>query len=310
MNDEQVIRGDTDARRPVVRRATVCALIMGVFAVLSAAAPVAAQEEAPKKDAFRVCADPNNLPLSTKNGEGYENKIAEVLAKDLKLPLEYTWYPQRIGFVRNTLRAWVPEERRYKCDVIMGVARGFELAETTEPYYRSTYALVYLGGRGLDGIRSAQDLLALPEEKKRELDIGVFAPSPAVDWLLKHGLIDQAVPYQIQTGDPEDYPGRIIRKDLAAGEIDLAFVWGPIAGYFARHTPNADIHIIPLSSEQGVQFDYAISMGVRHGDDEWKETLEQALARNREAIHGILAEYHVPLLNDQGKVVSEGEARE
>jgi len=217
--------------------------------------------------------------------------------------VEYTWFPQRMGFIRNTLRSWVPEERRYKCDVIIGVASGFELASTTDPYYRSTYALVYKRGRGLDQVNSAQALLTLPEEQKRALKIGVFAPSPAVDWLLKHGLIDQAVPYQIQTGDPEDYPGEIIQKDLRADQIDLAFVWGPIAGYFAKLDPAGNIVVVPLNSEPGVQFSYPISMGVRHGEGEWKKTLEQAIARNEAAIENILADYNVPIVDEKGQVV-------
>lgn len=276
--------------------------LVALLPVLGSAA-AAAKEEEPRKDAFRVCADPNNLPFSDKNREGFENKIARVLAKDLGLPVEYAWFPQRIGFVRNTLRAWVPEERRYKCDVIMGVASGFELAATTEPYYRSTYAMAYIKGRGLDNVKSVQDLAALPDDKKKSLKIGVFVPSPAVDWLLKHGMIDQVVPYQIQTGDPEDYPGNIIQKDLVAGTIDVAFAWGPIVGYFAKRAPSANIEVIALHSEPGVRFDYAISMGVRQGEPEWKETLQKAIERNQAAIHNILEQYYVPLVDRNGGIV-------
>ncbi|MFA7105636.1 MAG: substrate-binding domain-containing protein [Dysgonamonadaceae bacterium] len=288
---------------PVSRSGRLTGAMIGmILAALTATAPVAAQEEE-GKSAFRVCADPNNLPFSNQERAGFENKIAELLAKDLGLRVEYTWFPQRMGFIRNTLRSWVPEERRYKCDVIIGVASGFELASTTDPYYRSTYALVYKRGRGLDQVNSAQALLTLPEEQKRALKIGVFAPSPAVDWLLKHGLIDQAVPYQIQTGDPEDYPGEIIQKDLRADQIDLAFVWGPIAGYFAKLDPAGNIVVVPLNSEPGVQFSYPISMGVRHGEGEWKKTLEQAIARNEAAIENILADYNVPIVDEKGQVV-------
>lgn len=285
-------------------------LVVALVTLLPVFGSAAAAEEEAKKDAFRVCADPNNLPFSNKNREGFENRIADALAKDLGLPVEYAWFPQRIGFVRNTLRAWVPEERRYKCDVIMGVASGFELAATTEPYYRSTYAMAYMKGRGLDNVKSVQDLVALPDDKKKSLKIGVFAPSPAVDWLLKHGLIDQAVPYQIQTGDPEDYPGKIIQKDLVAGNIDVAFVWGPIAGYFAKQAPSANIDVIALHSEPGVRFDYAIAMGVRQGEQEWKETLQKAIERNQTAIQRILEQYYVPLVDQQGEIVHVKGAQE
>ena len=183
---------------------------------------------------LRVCEDPNNLPFSNRAGEGFENKIAELLARELGWTLEYTWFPQRMGFIRNTLRARDPGSNRFKCDLVMGVPAGFELASTTKPYYRSTYALVYVKGKGLDSVTAPEGLLKLAPEKLKSLKLGVFGQSPAADWLLKHGLFDQAVSYQPQSGDPERYPGEIIEKDLVAGKVDVAFVWGPIAGYFAK----------------------------------------------------------------------------
>ncbi len=266
-------------------------------------AKAAAEAEA-KKDAFRVCADPNDLPLSNKKQEGFENKIAELFAHDLGLPVEYTWWPQRIGFVRNTLRAWVPDKGRYKCDVIMGVVSGFELTATTKPYYHSTYEMVYIRGRGLDTIKTAQDLAALPEEKKDSLKIGAFVPSPVIDWLNRHGFSDRVVPYQIQTGDPDWYPGKIIQDDLVSGKLNVAFVWGPIAGFFAKRISSPEIAAIPMKSEPGIKFDYSISMGVRQGEKEWKNTLDQLIDRNKEKIREILANYNVPLVGGQGENVS------
>ena len=183
---------------------------------------------------LRVCGDPTNLPFSNRAGEGFENKIAELLARELGWTLEYTWFPQRMGFIRNTLRGREPNSDRFKCDLVMGVPAGFELASTTKPYYRSTYALVYVKGKGLDSVTAPEDLLSLEPAKLKSLKLGVVGQTPPSDWLLKHRLFDQVVPYQRQSGDPERYPGEIVEKDLVAGTIDVAFVWGPIAGYFAQ----------------------------------------------------------------------------
>lgn len=296
---------EKNIRKSIPIKCCYVSLIILIGVMLQVIYPVKAAAEAEvKRDAFRVCADPNDLPLSDKKQQGFENKIAELFAHDLGLPVEYAWWPQRIGFVRNTLRAWVPDKGRYKCDVIMGVVSGFELTATTIPYYHSTYAMVYVRGRGLDTIKSAQDLIALPEEKKDSLKIGAFVPSPAIDWLNRNGLSDQVVPYQIQSGDPDWYPGKIIQDDLVSGKLDIAFVWGPIAGFFAKRISSPEIVAIPMKSEPGIKFDYPISMGVRQGEKEWKDTLDQLIERNKEKIREILANYNVPLVSGQGENVS------
>jgi mxaJ protein len=253
---------------------------------------------------LRVCEDPNNLPFSNRAGEGFENKIAELLARELGWTLEYTWYPQRMGFIRNTLRARDPASQRFKCDLVMGVPAGFELASTTKPYYRSTYALVYVKGKGLDSVTTPEGLLKLAPEKLKSLKLGVFGQSPAVDWLLKHGLFGQAISYQPQSGDPERYPGEIIEKDLVAGKVDVAFVWGPIAGYFAKKAP-AELAAVPFEPSTEIQFDFRIAMGVRFGEREWKDRIERLLEANRPAIQAILAAYGVPLLDDAGRLMDK-----
>jgi len=182
---------------------------------------------------------PEQPSISNRAGEGFENKIAELLARELGWTLEYTWFPQRMGFIRNTLRGRDPDSNRFKCDLVLGVPVGFELASTTKPYYRSTYALVYAKGKGLDSVTVPEGLLRLDPAKLKSLKLGVFGQSPTADWLLKHRLFDQVVSYQPQSGDPERYPGEIIEKDLATGAIDVAFVWGPIAGYFAKSATSA-----------------------------------------------------------------------
>lgn len=282
------------AKRSALRNLALAA------AALLAAGGLGVTQTAPAqaaRDALRVCADPNNLPFSNQQREGFENKIAELIAGDMGLSTEYTWFPQRMGFIRNTLKAKTEgTDGRYKCDLVMGVSPDFEMGVATRPYYHSTYALVYVKGHGLDGVHSQQDLLNLPADQLHKLRIGTFTNSPSVDWLLRHGLIDQTRFFQIMSGDPDYYPGKLVKENLVSGDIDVAILWGPIAGYFASHEPEAPMAVIPMQNEAGIVFDFSISMGVRHGERAWKEQVEQLITRNRERIDAILASYQVPLL--------------
>lgn len=259
----------------------------------------------PQRTAFRVCADPNYLPYSSREGQGFENRLAEILAKHMGLPVEYTWFPQRMGFIRNTLRAKDPASKTYKCDIVMGVPDGFELAITTDPYYRSTYALVYLKGNGLDGVRSTQDLLDMDEARRGALRIGVSERSPGARWLAKYGLYAQMVPYIAQSGDPGEYPGEATEKDLLAGEIDAAILWGPIAGYLAKRAKDngREVVLVPMRSEPGVRFHYAISAGVRFGEKAWKNQVDALLKQDTDKIAELLKAYNVPLVDENGTVV-------
>jgi mxaJ protein len=265
-----------------------------------------AQQSQPAGDerVLRVCEDPNNLPFSNRAAEGFENKIAELFAAELGWKLEYTWFPQRMGFIRNTLRRRDPNSNRFACDLVMGVPAGFELASTTKPYYRSIYALVYVKGRGLDGVKVPEDLVRLEPAKLKSLKLGVFGQSPAADWLLKHGLFDQVVSYQPQSGDPERYPGEIIEKDLVSGKVDVGFVWGPIAGYFAKNATAGELVVVPFAPTPEIQFDFRIAMGVRFGEREWKDRIERLLEANHPRIQAILAAYGVPQLDDAGRIMS------
>lgn len=252
---------------------------------------------------LRVCADPNYLPYSDQQEAGFENRIAQMLARELGLPVEYTWFPQRMGFIRNTLRAQA-QDGRHKCDIVLGVPDGFELAITTEPYYRSTYALVYVQGRGLDDIRSGEDLLAMDDARKNKLRFGLAERNPGTVWLAKHGLLDRLlVAYASQLGDPGIRPGELEQRDLIAGRIDLTVMWGPIAGYFARHTDEVQIRVVPLLSEPGVKFDFAISAGVRFGEREWKDEVQSLLDRNAPEIEALLRDYGVPLVAEDGSLL-------
>ncbi len=276
--------------------------IFGLTAVLVAG--VALGQDAPQSSStLRVCADPDNLPLSNARGEGYENKIAEQLARDLRRRLEYTYFPQRMGFVRNTLRLKDPQTQQFKCDVIIGVPKGYELTATTRPYMRSTYALVFRHRPDFASLESADDLLKLGPERLRSLRVGVFGRSPGADWLLRNNLLDHAVMYSPQSGDPAENPAQLIERDLAAEKIDLAILWGPMAGFLVgKHSESPAWRAVPFVPDHEIKFDYEIAMGVRFGEKEWKDTLDQWIAAHQENVRGILASFRVPLVNEEGKV--------
>ena len=259
--------------------------------------PAAAQDAPPPRKALRVCQDPNNLPFSSTKGEGIENRIAEVFGKALGLPVTYYSFPQRLAFVRNTLRYKLPGED-YPCDIMMGVPVGFDQVSVTKPYYRSTYALVYAAGKGLDQVRAADDFFKIDRAVLSKLRIGVYDRSPASDWLARHGLEGSGVPYPIMSPDPEQYPGEIIERDLAAGKIDVAVVWGPIAGFFAKRVKSPVLTVVPLRSERGVKFDYEMAMGVRYGEREWKQQIEDLITAKQPEIQAILQEFGVPQVDE------------
>ncbi len=249
------------------------------------------------RKAFRVCLDPSNLPFANIQGDGIENKLAELFGKSLGLPVTYYAFPQRFAFVRNTLKYKLPGEE-YPCDILMGVPVGFDQVSVTKPYYTSTYAMVFARGvnKALDGVASTEDFLKLPPETLKSLRIGVYDKSPASEWLRKHQLVDQGVPYRMLNSDPQQYPGEIIEKDLAAGKLDVAIVWGPMGGYFAKNVKAPALTVVPMASEPGVKFDYAVAMGVRYGEREWKGTIEGLIDKHRADIQSILTSYGVPLV--------------
>ena len=277
-------------------------LAAGLLGLLLATGGVQAQDKGAERKALRVCQDPNNLPFSNTRGEGIENRIAEVFGKALGLPVTYYSFPQRLAFIRNTLRFKLPDQD-YPCDIVMGVPVGFDQVAVTKPYYRSTYALVVAPGEGLESVRSIEDFLQLDRAKLAKLRIGVYDRSPASDWLVKHGLVDSGVPYQIMNADPLQYPGEIIEKDLATGKLDVAIVWGPIAGYFAKRVKSPGLTVIPMRSEPGVRFDYQMAMGVRYGEREWKQQVETLIDTNQAEINAILREYGVPLVAEASAAV-------
>jgi mxaJ protein len=263
---------------------------------------MAQEEPFEKPRALRVCDDPNNLPFSNDKGEGFENKIAEILARKLNLPLEVFHYPQRINVVRNTIRYKLPNESEYRCDLLTGVPSDFSAVLATQPYVRSTYVLVYAKGRKID-VGSVEQFLALDRSVLSGLKIGVYERTPAVDWMKKHDLLGQAVHYRLLNADPNHYPGKIIDDDLAHGKLDAAVVWGPIGGFFAGRIHSPELVVLPLKSEPGVHLDFGVSMGMRQGEKAWRALIQQALDDSREEIAQVLREYNVPLVDDKGAAV-------
>jgi mxaJ protein len=238
---------------------------------------------------FRVCADPENMPFSNAKGEGFENKIAALIAKDFGATPSYIFWGQRQGFIRNTMNATLKEGR---CDFVMGVPDKYDLVSTTTPYYRSTYVFVYPKSKGLS-VRSLDDQVL------RKVKIGVhllgddYTNPPPVHELGKRHIVDNVVGFS--TFYSAQNPPSAIIDALVTGAIDVAIVWGPIAGYFAkRHA--MPLELVPIPSRPGdLPFAFDIAMGVKRGNDAAKVRLEQILVTRRAEIGKILAEYGVPL---------------
>lgn len=253
--------------------------------------------------ALKVCADPNNPPFSDQSGQGFENKIAEMIAKDQGKKVEYTWFPQRMGFIRNTLKAKLPDSEEYLCDLVIGVPTGYELTATTRTYYRSTYALVYRKGRGWDDLHSASDLDGLSGERRARLRMAMIGSSPGTTWMFRHRLSDQGVPYPDMSGDANVNTAQLMEKELLAGKVDMAILWGPFAGYLVNHNKPGTFDLIPLQSEESVKLDFPISMGVRFPDRERKEALNAWIDRNRDQIQALLKKYRIPVVDEQGALI-------
>jgi quinoprotein dehydrogenase-associated probable ABC transporter substrate-binding protein len=239
---------------------------------------------------LRVCADPSNLPFSNEKGEGFENKLAELLAAKLGKTLAYAWYPQSTGFVRNTLGS-------HRCDVIPGFPQGDELVQSTNPYYRTAYALVVKPGFGLDEV----DTLA--DRHLRDKRIGIVAGTPPATYLAVYGGMQNAKPYPLVIDTRVDSSAQAMIRDLANGEIDAGILWGPMAGYYARQaTPPMRVTLL-LKESGGPPLTFRIAMGVRASDQHWKRQLNRLIADNQDEINRLLFGFGVPLLDEQGQTI-------
>ena len=267
-------------RRRSTRRAV---LVFGV-------ACIAAGCHRTPPNVLRVCADPNNLPFSDSTGAGFENRLASLVAAELDATVEYTWWAQRRGFIRNTLNA-------RQCDVVMGVPTSFELALATRPYYRSTYVFVSRLDRALR-VRSFDDSVL------RDLTIGVqlvgddYTNAPPAHALARRGIVDNVRGYNVQGDYTQPAPPARIIDAVARGDIDLAVAWGPLAGYFASRQP-VPLDLVPVTPQVDLPFlpfVFDMSMGVRRADSTLRDTLDAIIVRRRASIDSLLDSYGIPLL--------------
>ena len=271
MNDQRMLRPAA-----ALAAATACVVLL------------AAGRPAPVRP-LRVCADPNNLPFSNAKHEGFEDKLAELVARDLKRPVTYYYWAQRRGFIRNTLKAG-------HCDVIMGTAAGLEMVVTTRPYYRSTYTFVSRA--------SSPDIRSLDDPRLHQVKVGVqligddFNNTPPAAGLTRRGIVRNVRGYTVYGDYREANPPSRIVKAVEHGDVDVALVWGPLAGYFAKQSP-VPLRVVPISprADGPLPYTFAIAMGVRHGDEALRDTLDRVIARHRAEIDRLLASYGVPLVN-------------
>jgi quinoprotein dehydrogenase-associated probable ABC transporter substrate-binding protein len=268
------------------------AALLSAVLLTSARAAEGHRADLVNRTALRVCADPANMPFSNDKGEGFENRIADMIAAELKVPVEYTWFPQATGFIRQTLFA-------KRCDIVMGYAQGDELVLNTNPYYRSTYALVHRAGGALDGVDSLSD----PRLKDKR--IGVVAGTPPGNVMALLGLLQRAKPYPLMVDRRYDSPGESMIKDIQSGDIDAGVLWGPIAGYFAPKGGDKLV-VAPLLKEvSNTRMAYRITFGVRNLEDDWKRQLNTLIAKRQGDIDAVLLQYGVPLLDEDSNLITQ-----
>ena len=241
------------------------------------------------RTSLRVCADPANLPFSTKKKEGFENKIAELIAEELGVPVRYTWFPQSVGFIRQTLD-------KKKCDIIIGYVSAHELVLNSNPYYMTSYVMVHRKGE-FDGFKNLDD----PRLKGKK--IGVIAGTPPVSILAENELLDHISSFHRMVDRRYFSPAEKMVDQIAKGELDVGLLWGPIGGYFAKKA-SADLVVEPLLHEtKGGRMSYRITFGMRRGEKIWKRQLNRIIRRRQDDINKILLDYGVPLIDESGKLI-------
>ena len=243
------------------------------------------------KTSLRICADPNNLPYSSQDNEGYENKIADLFAKKLgNIPVIYSWYPMTAGFVRRTLNAKT-------CDLIVTFPAVHEFVQNSNPFYNSAYVLMSLEEKDIK-IKTLSD----PEIVEKKYKIGIIHATPPSSYVAKYKLFDQVKFYR-QAADPrKQKPWVDVTNDLVDGKIDIGILWGPYAGYEAKKAKKP-IKIVPLTKEEITsrgKLVYRFTMGIRRNEPEWEKTINNLIKDNQEEINQILRGYGVPLLDKLG----------
>ena len=264
--------------------------LLGVL-IVYCAGPVAAEpSDLVDRSALKVCADPNNLPFSDEKKEGFENKIAELIGAELGRSVDYAWFPQVVGFVRNTLRARL-------CDLVMGTVAGDEIMQTTNPYYFTTYVILYRSDKGLA-------IAGLDDPRLKTLRLGVVGGTPPSDLLVRRDLMSHTKPYALTVDTRAESPTREMVQDVVDGTIDVGLLWGPIAGYYRKHEV-IPLTLVPLKNEPDApRMSYHIAMGVRANEPEWRRGINTVILKRQAEITAILRDYGVPLLDERGELTS------
>ena len=271
-----------------------CLAPIAACASVAAALTVASPEEGRSAGFLRVCADPDNMPFSNDKGEGFENKLAELIAEKLGDQLDYSWFTESTGYVPNTMG-------REACDLVMGYAQGTGLIEDTNPYYYTSYALIHRqDDQSLAGVERLSD----PRLKGKK--IGLFARTPPASILAMLGLA--AKPFEVDADESASKAAQAMIAQIASGELDAGILWGPVGGYYAERSA-VPLRLVPLVKENaGPRTIYGITMGVRPNEPQWKHTINKLLAENQAGIYAILEGYNVPVLDENGNLVAAAAA--
>jgi len=245
---------------------------------------------------LRVCADPDNMPFSNEKGEGFENKLAELIAAKLDVTVDYTWFSESSGYVPNVVG-------KEACDLVMGYAQGTGLIADSNPYYYTSYALIYrqddLGLAGLD---------RLSDPRLKGKRIGLFARTPPASLLALYGLAADAKPFEINAGESASKAAEAVIEEIATGKLDAGILWGPVGGYYAQRSA-VPLTVVPLVKETaGPGLVYGITLGLRPNDPQWKHQVNKVIAENERAIDDILQGYNVPVLDAEGHSIAPSDA--
>jgi quinoprotein dehydrogenase-associated probable ABC transporter substrate-binding protein len=270
------------------RSAHLAAALLLIVPMIASAARAQTPGEILARTELRVCADPNDLPFSNEKGEGYENKTAELVGRELNLPVRFVFFPQVTGFVRNTLRT-------RSCDLIMGTVAGDDIVQTTSPYYYSDYVAVWAADKDFT-------FAGFDDPRLTTMRIGIVGATPPSDLLVRHDLMAHAKPYALTVDTRYESPAHEMIEDIVKGDVDLGLLWGPIAGYYIKRDA-LKLKLAPIPNEPGApRMDYHIAMGVRANEPDWRRQINAVIQKRQAEITAILRDYGVPLLDEQGRL--------
>ncbi len=289
------MRGNMFIAPPAIGRAALWSGL-ALFAGLLAGAAALSGDASAAGGLIRVCADPDNMPFSNDKGEGFENKLAELIAAKLDDQLQYTWFSESSGYVPNAVGSEA-------CDLVMGYAQGTGLIDDSNPYYRTSYVLIY---RQNDAALAGIDRLSDPRLKGKR--IGLFARTPPASILAMYGLVANAKPFEVNAGESASKAAEALIAEIASGKLDVGLLWGPVGGYYAQRS-SVPLALVPLVKENaGPSTIYGITLGLRPNDPQWKHQINKLVAENERDINAILQGYNVPVLDEDGNLIEAGAA--